>query len=197
MKRPSLAEPIYFPAAADFRAWLEKNHRTATDLLVGFHKAHVRGDDRPCMTWEESVAEALCYGWIDGQRRRLDAERYTIRFTPRRKGSTWSAVNIRLIAELDAAGRMTDAGRAAFDARRHKAGPLAAGYKAQKKHAELDDARARQFRMHAHAWAFFESQPPGYRRAAAWWVMHAKQESTRDRRFAKLIDLSAAGKRVM
>lgn len=190
------SEPVYFATAAKFRAWLERNHCTAPELLVGFHKVHVRGDDRPSMTWPESVAEALCFGWIDAQRRRLDDERYTIRFTPRRKGSRWSAVNIRLIPVLEAAGRMTDAGRTAFEARPYKSGPFADGYRAQKKDGVLDAEKLREFKEHKNAWAFFESQPPGYRRSAAWWVMQAKQEQTRQRRLAKLIGLSSDGKRL-
>jgi uncharacterized protein YdeI (YjbR/CyaY-like superfamily) len=193
------SDPQFFPSAAEFRAWLKANHADAQDVLVGYVKMHVkdrRGADSASMTWPESVAEALCYGWIDGIRKSLGAERYTIRFTPRRNGSKWSAVNIRLMAALEAAGRMTDSGRAAFEVRPHKTGPLANGYTAQKKNAELDATRLREFRKHKKAWEFFGAQPPGYRRSMAWWVMQAKQEETRARRLAKLIELSEAGKRL-
>lgn len=148
------------------------------------------------MTWPESVAEALCYGWIDGLRKRLDDDRYTIRFTPRRPGSKWSAVNIRLIAKLDAAGLLTQAGRAAFEARPHKTGPQSEGYKVRKKVATLDAARLRAFKQNKPAWKFFAAQPPGYQNAAAWWVISAKKEETRDSRLAKLIKLSIAEERV-
>lgn len=184
----------FFESGAAFRSWLEEHHKGAGEVVVGYYKVRVKGPGKPSMTWPESVAEALCFGWIDGVRRSLDEERYTIRFTPRRKGSKWSAINIRMIAELEAAGRMTPAGRAVFEARPHKTGPLAKGYTAQKKDAQLDDARVREFKKHKEAWKFFEAQPPGYRRNVAWWVMQAKQEETRSRRLAKLIELSEQGK---
>lgn len=184
---------IYFKTPTEFRAWLKKHHAAAAELHIGFFKTHT---GTPSITWPESVAEALCYGWIDGIRRRVDVDRYSIRFTPRRPKSIWSAVNIRLIAELEAAGRMTDAGRAAFEARPHKSGPNARGYSAQKKDGTLDEARTGTFKRNAAAWAFFQAQPPGYRKAAAWWVMSAKQESTRDRRLKRLIETSAAGNRL-
>ena len=176
------------------RAWLEKNHQKATELLVGFRKRHaVAGGAAPSITWPQSVAEALCFGWIDGVRHTIDADRYTIRFTPRRRGSKWSAANIRMMAELEAAGRMTDFGRARFEARKDHDSP---GYKAEKKTGTLDQARLREFQTNKPAWKFFVAQPPGYQKEAAWWVMHAKQEETRDRRLTRLIEFSAAGKRL-
>lgn len=193
------SETYFFQSAAAFRAWLKANHATTPEVIVGYHKVHMttpRGGPAASMTWAESVAEALCYGWIDGVRRRLDDERYTIRFTPRRPGSKWSAVNIRLMAELEATGRMTPAGRTAFEARPHKSGPLSEGYKAQKKDAELDGALMREFKTHKKAWAFYQAQPQGYQRGAAWWVMQAKQEETRARRLAKLIEVSDRGERL-
>jgi uncharacterized protein YdeI (YjbR/CyaY-like superfamily) len=186
-------EPHFFETPAAMRAWLEAHHLTAAELHVGYHKRHAVGEETRSITWPESVAEALCFGWIDGVRRTLDGDRYVIRFTPRRAGSKWSAVNVRLMAELEAAGRMTDSGRAVFEARKDAGSP---GYKAQKKDGALDEARLREFRANGAAWAFFEAQPPGYRKAAAWWVMQAKREDTRDRRLATLIESSAAGKRV-
>jgi len=185
--------PRFFESPSAFRAWLKANHAAAAELIVGYYKV---GTGRPSITWPQSVAEALCYGWIDGLTRRLDDERYAVRFTPRRKSSMWSAVNIRLVAQLEAAGRMADAGRAAFEARPHKTGPKAKGYTVSKKVGRFDAARAREFKKHADAWRFFEAQPPGYKRAMAWWVMQAKRDETRDRRLAKLIAFSAAGKRV-
>jgi uncharacterized protein YdeI (YjbR/CyaY-like superfamily) len=186
-------DPHFFETPAAMRAWLETNHLKATELHVGYYKRHAVGDGTPSMTWPESVAEALCFGWIDGVRRTLDGDRYSIRFTPRRPGSKWSAVNVRLMAELEAASKMTDAGRAVFEARKDFGSP---GYKAQKKVGTLDEARLVEFARNEAAWLFFEAQPPGYRKEAAWWVMQAKREETRDRRLAMLIELSAAGKRL-
>jgi uncharacterized protein YdeI (YjbR/CyaY-like superfamily) len=186
-------DPHFFETPAAMRAWLEANHHRATELLVGYYRRHAVGESTPSLTWPESIAEALCFGWIDGVRRTLDADRYVVRFTPRRPGSKWSAVNIRLMAELEAANRMTDAGRAIFEARKDAGSP---GYKAQKKVGTLDEARLAEFRKHQAAWAFFEAQPPGYRKEAAWWVMQAKRDETRDRRLATLIELSTSGKRL-
>jgi uncharacterized protein YdeI (YjbR/CyaY-like superfamily) len=185
--------PHFFETAAAMRAWLETNHRTATELQVGYYKRHAVGADTPRLTWPESIVEALCFGWIDGVRRTLDKDRYVVRFTPRRPGSKWSAVNIRTMAELEAANKMTDAGRAVFEARKDAGSP---GYKAQKKVGALDETRLGEFQKNKPAWLFFEAQPPGYQKAAAWWVMQAKREETRDRRLATLIEFSAAGKRL-
>jgi uncharacterized protein YdeI (YjbR/CyaY-like superfamily) len=181
----------HFETPGEFRAWLEKHHGSETELLVVLSR---RRTGKRCMTWQESVAEALCFGWIDGVRRSVDDERYTIRFTPRKKGSSWSAVNIRLIGQLEAAGKMMNPGRVAFAARRQ--GPEGAGYSYEQREASLDARRAREFRKNRAAWAFFASQPPGYRRKAAWWVISAKRAETGDRRLAKLIELSAARKRL-
>jgi uncharacterized protein YdeI (YjbR/CyaY-like superfamily) len=184
----------FFETPAAMRAWLEANHLKSTELHVGYYKRHAVEDAAPSITWPESVAEALCFGWIDGVRRTLDEDRYTIRFTPRRQGSKWSALNIRVIAELEAAQKMTDAGRAVFAARKDAASP---GYRAEKKVGALDETRLRALKRNKPAWTFFEAQPPGYQKAAAWWVMHAKREETRDRRLATLIQHSVDGKRVM
>ena len=183
----------FFESPAQFHEWLKKNHAKARELLVGFHKTHT---GRPTMTWPQSVAEALCFGWIDGIRKRLDADRYTIRFTPRRAGSNWSAINIRMIAELEASGRMTNAGRKAFEARPHKTGPKAKGYSYERRSAAFDAKRLKAFKRDRDAWKFFEAQPPGYRRTLTWWVMSAKQEETKDSRLARLMKASAARKRV-
>ena len=184
----------FFATPAAFRAWLETNHREAAELHVGYYKRHAVGEATLSLTWAESVAEALCFGWIDGIRRTIDEDRYVIRFTPRRPGSKWSAVNVRLMAELEAANKLTDAGRAVFEAR--KASELI-GYQIQRKDATLDEARLAEFQRHEAAWAFFEAQPPGYQREAAWWVTQAKREETRDRRLATLIEFSAARKRYL
>jgi uncharacterized protein YdeI (YjbR/CyaY-like superfamily) len=181
--------PRYFETAEAFRAWLEAHHATNAELVVGFHK---RGSGRPSMTWPESVDEALCFGWIDGVRRSVDAERYTIRFTPRRRGSTWSAVNVARAAELAHLGRMHPAGQSAFEARRTTG---VYSYE-QRQAARLTPEHERQFRQVESAWRFFEAQPPSYRRTAIFWVTSAKQDETRARRLAILIRDSAGGLRI-
>lgn len=183
--------PIFFKSPAEFRTWLGKNHSTAKELIVGFRR---KSSGKPSMTWPESVAEALCFGWIDGVRRSVDDESYTIRFTPRRPGSSWSAVNVRLVHELESAGRMTPAGRAVFEARTDK---NTAGYSYEQREAAFDAARLKAFKKNRAAWMFFEAQPPGYRRLMAFYVMSAKGEETKDRRLAKLIASCAAGKRLI
>jgi uncharacterized protein YdeI (YjbR/CyaY-like superfamily) len=181
----------FFAIAGDFRAWLEKHHASATELVVGFHKKHT---GRASMTWTESVREALCYGWIDGIRRSLGDDSYTIRFTPRKPGSNWSSRNVRHVEELIREGRMAPAGLAAFEARR----PDRTGvYSFEQRHtARLEPAQEKQFRANSGAWKFFESQPPSYRRTAVYWVVSAKREETRSRRLAMLIEDSAAGRRL-
>ena len=183
MAKATQAKPRFFKTPAAFRAWLRTHHKTKDELLVGYYKKHT---GKPSMTWPESVAEALCFGWIDGIRRRVDDDAYSIRFTPRRKTSVWSAVNVRLMAELESAGKMTAAGRAIFAARPDPEFP---GY-------SYDAKRLREFRKNKAAWKFFEAQAPSYRRTARHWVMSAKREETRDRRLATLIEKSAAGLRV-
>ena len=179
----------FFGSPEEWRAWLEEHHDREAELLVGYHK---RGTGRTSMTWAESVDEALCFGWIDGVRRRIDDERYSIRFTPRRPRSRWSAVNVARVAELTAAGRMRPAGLAAFEARTEEG---TYSYE-QQREAVLDEERERRLRAVPAAWAFWSAQPPWYRRATTHWVMSAKREATRDRRLAQLIENSAAGRTV-
>lgn len=187
---PAAPAATFFSTAGGFRRWLEQHHQSARELWVGFHK---KGSGRPSLTWPESVDEALCFGWIDGVRKSVDEDSYAIRFTPRRRGSTWSAVNTRRAKELIREGRMRPAGLAAFTAR----DPTKSGYSfEQRKALELDpDAEAR-FKRNREAWSFFQSQPPGYRRTAIFVVMSAKKEETRARRLQMLIDDSAAGRRI-
>jgi uncharacterized protein YdeI (YjbR/CyaY-like superfamily) len=156
---------------------------------VGFHK---RGSRRPSITWPESVDQALCFGWIDGVRKRVDDERYMIRFTPRKRSSTWSRVNVARVAELTEAGLMHPAGLAAFAARTEEG---TYSYE-QREAAAFDPEREARLRADAAAWAWFSAQPPWYRRTATHWVMSAKREETRDRRLARLIADSAAGRTV-
>jgi uncharacterized protein YdeI (YjbR/CyaY-like superfamily) len=189
-KTPAAA-PRFFETAAAFRAWLETHHADASELFVGFHK---KESGRPSLTWPESVAEALCFGWIDGVRKRLDEASYVIRFTPRRPGSNWSAVNLAKMAELLAAGRVAPAGLAAYE-RRSEAKSRIYSYE-QRKTATLPPELERRFRRARAAWTFFAAQPPGYRSLATFWVVSAKREETRERRLEKLVECSAAGRRL-
>lgn len=178
---------VFFESPAAFRRWLAKHHRSVSELWVGFYK---KGSGRPSVTWPESVREALCFGWIDGVRRSVDDESYTIRFTPRRPRSIWSAVNVRIADELVAAGLMQPAGREAFAARSEQRSGV---YTYEHKNGAAEEHVAREIKKNHRAWAYFESQPPWYRRTAARWVMSAKREETRARRLATLIDDSARG----
>lgn len=184
-------EPIYFRSPAAFRKWLVANHATERELLVGFHK---RATGAPSMTWPESVAEALCVGWIDGVRRRVDEDRYTIRFTPRKADSTWSAINIALMETLIAEERVLPAGLAAF-ARRKEAKSGIYAYE-QRGQAALDPADERRFRANRKAWKWFESAPRWYRQNVIWRIVSAKRADTRARRLDELIACSAEGRRI-
>ena len=184
-------KPRFFESAAAFRQWLEKNHDKVSELLVGFHK---RGSGRPSITWPESVDQALCFGWIDGIRRRMDDESYTIRFTPRRPRSIWSAVNIRRVKELIKLGLMQPAGLRAFEKRSEEKSRI---YSYEREHASLTPQYEKRFRANKKAWKFFNEQPAGYRRLTAYYVISAKQEETRARRLATLINASARGKRLI
>lgn len=183
--------PLFFATPTAFRAWLKKHHKTETELLVGFYK---KGSGKPSITWPESVDEALCVGWIDGVRKRLDAEAYTIRFTPRRPTSTWSAVNIGRVAVMIEQGRMLPAGLAAFEKRTAKKSSV---YSYEQKDAPALDAKyEKSFRANKAAWAFFTSQANWYRRNSIRWVMTAKAEQTRLRRLSQLMAASAEERRL-
>lgn len=184
-------QPTFFATPADFRAWLQEHHQSERELLVGFYK---KGSGRPSITWPESVAEALCFGWIDGIRRTIDDESYSIRFTPRKRGSIWSAVNMRLVEELIRDGRMQPAGLAAWEARDPAKSAI---YSFEQKEAARLDAEAEaRFRANPRAWSFWEAQPPGYRKQITHWVTSAKREETRARRLETLIADCAAGQRI-
>jgi uncharacterized protein YdeI (YjbR/CyaY-like superfamily) len=184
------SDAVYFESPAAFRRWLEKHHDSADELVVGFHKAHT---GRPSLTWPEAVDEALCFGWIDGVRHRIDEDRYTIRFTPRRRNSLWSFVNVRRVKVLAEEGRMRPAGLAAFDARRAERG---GAYSFEQPPAQLSPAETRKFKANKPAWRFFEEQPPGYRKTVLFWVTSAKRPETRERRLDTLMADSAAGRRI-
>ena len=182
-------EPIFFATPDEFRAWLQEHHATESEVLVGFHK---KGSGRPSITWPQSVDQALCFGWIDGVRRRIDDASYSIRFTPRKARSTWSAINLRRVAELAADGLMHPAGIAAFE-RRSDDKTAIYSYE-QREAAQLDAEQERRFRANARAWDWFQAQAPSYRRTATYWVASAKRQETRERRLERLISDSAAGR---
>ena len=184
-------EPLYFESAAAWRRWLTRHHADTDELWVGFHK---RAAGRPSLTWPESVDEALCFGWIDGLRKRVDAERYKIRFTPRRPGSIWSAVNVRRVGELTKGKRMRAAGVRAFKARLEARTAIYSFEQREK--AKLPSAYAKKFKENDAAWRFFSAQAPSYQRIGAWFVISAKQEPTRLRRLEVLIRESALGRRL-
>jgi uncharacterized protein YdeI (YjbR/CyaY-like superfamily) len=182
--------PTFFRSPAEFRRWLQRHHAEAPELGVGFHK---KGSGRPSITWPESVDEALCFGWIDGVRYRIDDTSYRIRFTPRKPRSVWSLVNVKRVAELKKLGRMAAAGLAAFA----KADPKRSGmYSYERQNATLDAASEKRFRANKNAWAFFKAQAPSYQRLTTYWVVSAKREETRRRRLVALIAGSAAGRRL-
>ncbi|WP_282939250.1 YdeI/OmpD-associated family protein [Paenibacillus sp. RC67] len=181
-------EPLFFASPAEFRTWLEENHDKAQQLQVGFYK---KGSGKPSITWPESVDEALCFGWIDGVRKGIDEESYTIRFTPRKRGSIWSAVNVQKMEELTKLGKMLPEGLRAFAER--KEDQTAIYSYEQEKPAELGDAYEAVFRANEKAWAYFQQKPPSYRKTAIHWVASAKKEETRLKRLHELIAESEQG----
>jgi uncharacterized protein YdeI (YjbR/CyaY-like superfamily) len=184
-----MSEPRFFKSQSEWRKWLEKNHAKATEQVVGLHKA---SSDEKGITYKEAVDEALAFGWIDAVRKGGDLT-WSIRFTPRKARSIWSAVNLKRVEELKAEGKMHVAGLAAHagrDLRQQKK------YSFENRDAKLTPAQAKQFRADKQAWANFEKMPLSYRHPAIWWIVSAKQAATRDRRLATLIADSAAGIRV-
>ncbi len=181
--------PTFFPTPADFRAWLVAHHMERPELLVGLHKV---GSGVPSITWPESIDEALCVGWIDGVRHSLGPTSYTIRFTPRKPTSNWSAVNIRRVAALTAEGRMLPAGLAAFQDRVEARSGVYA-YE-QREGATLSPEQEATLQANAAAWGYFQAQPPWYRRTASYWVVSAMRPETRQKRLDTLIADSAAGR---
>ncbi|MEX0782301.1 MAG: YdeI/OmpD-associated family protein [Dehalococcoidia bacterium] len=183
-------EPTFFDSQDAFRTWLMQHHSDVPELIVGFHK---KASGRGGLTPPQALEEALCFGWIDGVRRSLGPDAYSNRYTPRTKKSYWSEVNISKYEGLAAAGRVHPAGRAAFEARDPA---RQAEYSSEAREAGLSDEFERELRAHHDAWKFWSSQPPGYRKTAAFWVMSAKQEPTRKKRLATLIDDSVNGRRI-
>ena len=182
---------LFFPDPPAFRAWLQEHAAHADSLLVGFHRV---ATGRPTMSWSDSVDEALCFGWIDGRRNRIDDTSYTIRFTPRKPGSIWSLVNIAKVEALRAQGRMTAAGEQAFALRSLAKSGIYSHEQAAP--AVLSPAELKTFQRHRAAWAWFESAPAGYRKQVLHWVTSAKRNATRAGRLAKLIAASADGQRI-
>ena len=183
-------DPTFFASPAAFRKWLEKHHDKESELLVGFYK---KDSGRPSITWPESVDQALCFGWIDGIRRRIDDVSYSIRFTPRKHISTWSAINIGRVAELAKLGLMRPAGLRAFEKRRDDKSAIYAYENAVR---TLAAAQEKRFRAHGKAWEYFSAQAPSYQRVCIYWVTSAKKDETRERRLALLIEDSANSRRV-
>jgi uncharacterized protein YdeI (YjbR/CyaY-like superfamily) len=180
------AEPIFFETPAQFRAWLEEHHDTATECIIGHWKART---GKPSIRWAEAVREALCFGWIDGQSRSIDDQRHVQRFTPR-KSRRWSAVNVKLIAELEAEGRMTDAGRRAFDARDKSQVPYSTSKRPDRLPPEWEA------RLTGSAKAYWDACPPSYRKTCAFWITDAKRDETKEKRYAELVAACARGERL-
>jgi uncharacterized protein YdeI (YjbR/CyaY-like superfamily) len=180
----------FFSTATEFQAWLSAHHASAQEVWVGFYK---KASGRPSMTWQEAVDEALCFGWIDSVRYSIDEVSYRQRFTPRRPGSNWSAINVRRVQELAKDGRMRPPGLEAFARRRADREPR---YSFEQGEGTRGDEMVGEFRANPNAWRFWRSQPPGYRKIATWWVVSAKREETRRRRLATLIADSEVGQRI-
>jgi uncharacterized protein YdeI (YjbR/CyaY-like superfamily) len=185
-------KPRFFATPAAFRAWLQENHATARELLVGFHKT---ASGRPSITWPQSVDQALCFGWIDGVRRSLGPDSYTIRFSPRRPRSIWSTINTRRFTALQKEGLAAPAGLTAFQKRDPKRTALYSFE--QRKESKLSPTQQKAFQANPKAWEFFQSRPPWYRRTATFWVVSAKREETRERRLRTLIADSAAARTIL
>ena len=183
-------KPKFFPTQEDFRKWLEENHDKETEIIVGFYKV---GLGKNYMNWSEAVDQALCFGWIDGVRRKVDEESYSNRFTPRRANSNWSAVNIAKVAELTEKGLMMPAGIAAFEKRKENKSRI---YVYENEAKQFSGEFEKRFKANKKAWEFFESQANWYKKQMTGWVMSAKQEATQERRLEKLISESKNEKRV-
>ena len=183
-------EIVFFPTPTELRKWFRRNHAREPEVWVGFYK---KNSGQPSITWPESVDEALCVGWIDGIRKSIDEESYMIRFTPRRRGSVWSAVNIKRVEVLTNEERMRSPGLAAFAARRENRSSI---YSYEQRSEQLPEPYADLLRRNQKAWRFLQAQPPSYRKTIGWWVVSAKQEATRQKRLQKLIAESATGHRL-
>jgi uncharacterized protein YdeI (YjbR/CyaY-like superfamily) len=190
LPRPLSLKISFFKTPSDFRKWLAANHAKAKELWVGFYK---KDSGKPSITWPESVDEALCFGWIDGIRKSLDNESYMIRFSPRKPGSVWSAVNIRNVERLIKEKRMAPVGLKAYEARKEYRSGI---YSYEQRSPELVEPYLTELKRNKPAWEFFRAQPPSYRKMMNWRIVSAKKEETRVKRLAQLIEVSAQGKRM-
>ena len=175
----------FFRSSGDFRKWLEKNHDKASEIWIGFYR---KDSGKGGITYHEALDEALCFGWIDGIRKKIDSSSFTNRFTPRRPKSIWSNVNVAHVERLTRAGRMRPPGIAAFKA---KDEARVGVYSFEREAARLDPQMEQRFRKNKTAWRYFEAAPAYYRKLVTWWVISAKREETREKRLAVLIDCSA------
>lgn len=183
--------PVFFANPDEFRKWLEKNHQTESELLVGYYKV---SSQKPSITWSDSVNVALCFGWIDGIRRTHNDESYCIRFTPRNPKSNWSAINIKKVENLIIQGKMQPAGLAVFEKRTVDRSAI---YSYENRPEKLGYDLETRFQENSKGWNFFITQPPSYHKTMIYWVMSAKQESTRIVRLDKLIEACKSGKRLL
>jgi uncharacterized protein YdeI (YjbR/CyaY-like superfamily) len=182
--------PTFFATPNDLRKWFRQHHAETAELWIGFYK---KSSGKPSITWPEAVDEALCVGWIDGIRKSVNADSYMIRFTPRRRGSIWSALNIRRVAVLTNEKRMKPAGLKAFAKRKENKSGI---YSYEQRSAELEEPDRTQLRRNQVAWQFFQAQPPSYRKTVSWWIASAKREATRKKRLEKLIHAAENGRRI-
>jgi len=183
-------KPRFFKSPAELRAWFTEHHERVTEFHVGFHK---RGSGKPSITWPESVDEALCVGWIDGVRRSIDDTSYMIRFTPRKKRSIWSAVNIKRVEELSKLGLMRPAGLKAFAVREERRSGI---YAYEQRPVDVPEPYASRFKKDRAAWKFYQTMPPWYRKTTGWWIISAKKEETRLKRLAALMEHCRAGRKL-
>jgi uncharacterized protein YdeI (YjbR/CyaY-like superfamily) len=183
-------KPLFFATPSAFRKWLHQRHAKAAVLWVGYYK---KGSGKPSITWQESVDQALCYGWIDGIRKSFDDCSFTIRFTPRKRGSVWSSINIKRAEALIAQGEMQPAGLRAYEARKENKSGI---YSYEQRSVDLEEPYKRLLKKNVAAWRFFEAQPPSYRKAISWWIVCAKKEETRLKRLERLMAYSVKGERL-
>jgi uncharacterized protein YdeI (YjbR/CyaY-like superfamily) len=181
---------IFFRSSSELRKWFVKHHANARELWVCYYR---KDSGKPSITWPESVDQALCFGWIDGIRKSIDESSYKIRFTPRKRRSIWSVVNIRRVQQLQHEGLMTPAGMKAFEARQENRSGI---YSYEQRSPELPDQYAQRMKQNKSAWEFFQSRSASYRKTANWWVVSAKKEETRLKRLEKLIEDSANGRTI-
>lgn len=185
-----ITEIIFFASAEEFRLWLQENHSLKQEIWAGYYKA---GTGKPTMNWSDSVDQALCFGWIDGIRKSIDEERYCMRFTPRKPNSNWSTININKVEELSAKGLMTPAGMASYEKRKPEKSGV---YSFERDAATFSSDFEKQFKANKAAWTYFSAAAPSYRKTSTFWVVSAKQETTKLNRLLKLIEACEEGRRL-